>query len=216
MDFKKLSIGLLLLFACTLFGSPAEQNAQTDGKAAPAAGDDTIVFAGKTVKMEPGGRIVCVAKDGRELFTCGLYFWAVENGKSVWDWHVRNLDRKKTNFPASDRSIPGNSGIPARGSLPFAPGRGSSKSCPTADLRSPSSSTSRKRQRNWNSGLLPPISRCPRRCGTGKKLIWGRRSSWMKKSTSGNEISASGPSGKTIRRNSSPWKFPPQKTAPSG
>ena len=98
MGFKNLCISSLLLFACTLSGSPAEQNAQTDGKTAPAANDNAIVFGNKILKMDPSGRIVCVAKDGHELFTCGLYFWAVENGKSVWDWHVRNLDRKKTKF----------------------------------------------------------------------------------------------------------------------
>ena len=57
MGFKNLCISSLLLFACTLSGSPAKQNAQTDGKTAPAANDNAIVFGNKILKMDPSGRI---------------------------------------------------------------------------------------------------------------------------------------------------------------
>ena len=96
MNTKNLYIVSLLFLTCGVFGSSANLPAIPSSKAwkntqagravkkfMPVAGDNSIVFGSKTVKMESDGRLSCITEDGSVLFTCGHYFWVIENGSPV-------------------------------------------------------------------------------------------------------------------------------------
>ena len=70
----------------------------------PVLKDDSITFGNKVLQLSPEGQIQCsMLGNGEKLFRGNVYFYAVENGKTKYEWKRDHFDRERSVFRREGR-----------------------------------------------------------------------------------------------------------------